>query len=136
MPPRRCGDRDLVAPVELAQPHVDVLAARGRQVLADVVGPERQLAMAAVGEHGELHAVGAPVVEQRLDRGAHGATGEQHVVDDHDGQAGDVEVDVRGVQDGRIGAGRHIVPVEADVEVAEAHLGVEQILQQPLQTAR
>jgi len=54
------------------------------KVLADVVGTDRQLAMAAVGEHGELHALRAAVVEQRLDRRAHGAAREQHVVDDHD----------------------------------------------------
>ena len=36
---------------------VDALAARGRQVLADVVGADRQLAVAAVGEHGELDAL-------------------------------------------------------------------------------
>ena len=84
--------------------HVDVLGARGRQVLADVVRPDRQLAMAAVDEHRQLHARGPAVVEQRLDRRAHRAAGEQHVVDDHDRAPGDVEVDVRGVHDGRVGA--------------------------------
>ena len=46
---RRRGDRDLVEPVELAHAHVNVLGARGRQVLADVVGANRQLAVAAIG---------------------------------------------------------------------------------------
>ena len=46
--------------VDLDQLDLHALAARRRQVLADVVGPDRQLAVAAVGEHGELHAVGAP----------------------------------------------------------------------------
>ncbi len=110
-----------------------VLGARGRQVLADVVGADRQLAVAAVGEHGELHALGAAVGEQRLDRGAHGAPGEEHVVDDHDREPGDVEVDVRGVQDRRVGAAGDVVAVEADVEVAERDLGVEQLLEQRVQ---
>ena len=80
----RRRDRDLVDAVELGDAHVHVLGARGRQVLADVVGADRQLAVAAVGEHRELHARGPPVVEERLDRGADRAAGVEHVVDDHD----------------------------------------------------
>ena len=44
-----------VAAVVLGQLDVDGLGQRGRQVLADVVGPDRQLAVAAVDQHGELH---------------------------------------------------------------------------------
>ena len=73
--------------------------AGGRQVLADVVGADRQLAVAAVAEHRELHPLRAAVVEERLDRGAHGAAGEEDVVDEDDGAAGEVEVDVGGVDD-------------------------------------
>ncbi len=80
----RQRDRHLVDAVELAQAHVHVLGARGRQVLADVVGADRQLAVAAVGEHRQLHPLGAAVGEQRLDRRARRAPGEEHVVDDHD----------------------------------------------------
>ena len=59
----------------------------GRQVLADVVGPDRQLAMAAVDDDRQLHRARPPVVVQRLERGADGAAGEQHVVDEHHGRA-------------------------------------------------
>ena len=89
------ADRDLVDAVDLLDAHVHALGARGGQVLADVVGPDRELAVAAVGQHGELHALRAPVVEQRLDRGAHGAAGVEHVVDQHDGHAVERELDVR-----------------------------------------
>ena len=58
-----------------------------RQVLADVVGPDRQLAMAAVDDDGELHGVRPAVVVERVERGAHRAAGEEHVVDQHDGRA-------------------------------------------------
>ena len=92
--------------------------------------------MAAVGEHRQLHALRAPVGEQRLDRGAHRAPGEQHVVDDHHRQPGDVEVDVRGVQHRRVRARGDVVAVEADVEVAERHLGAEQLLEQRVQPVR
>ena len=52
-----------------------------------VVGPDRQLAVAAIRQHGELHTARAAVVEQGVDRGAHGAAGVEHVVDQHDGRA-------------------------------------------------
>ena len=103
------------------------------QVLADVVGANRQLAMAAIGEHGQLHPLGAAVVEQRLDRRADGAPGEEHVVDDHDRAPGHVEVDVRGVHDRGVGPAGDVVAVEADVQVPERDLGVEQLLEQDIQ---
>ena len=60
---------------------------RRRQVLADEVGPDRQLAVAAVDEHRELHGLRSAVLGDGVERGAHGAAGEQHVVDEHDGRA-------------------------------------------------
>ena len=113
-----------------------VLGARGRQVLADVVRPDRQLAVAAVGEHRQLHARGATVVEQRLDRGADGASGEEDVVDDHDRFAREVEVDVRGVHHRGLGPAGDIVAVEADVEIPERNLRVEQLFELHLQPPR
>ena len=50
------------------------LLARGRHVLADVVGPDRQLAMAAVDEHGQADRLGPPEVDQRVHRGPDRAT--------------------------------------------------------------
>ena len=64
--------------------HVDPLLAGGRQVLADVVGPDRQLAMAAIAEDRELHPARPAVVEERLDRGPHRPAGEEDVVDEDD----------------------------------------------------
>ena len=84
----RLGDRHLVDPVDLLEADVDPLLAGGRQVLADVVGADRQLAVAAVAEHGELDPLRAAVVEEGLDRGAHGAAGEEDVVDEDDGAPG------------------------------------------------
>src|SRR5262245_35863484 len=79
------ADGHLVGPVNLLQADVYALVARGRKVLADEVGTDRQLAMAAVDDHGELDALGPAVVEEGLDRGAHGAAGEEDVVDKDDG---------------------------------------------------
>ena len=90
--------------------------------------------MTAIGEHRQLHASGTAIVEQRLDRGAHGAAREQHVVDDHHGASGHVEVDVRGVHDRGIGAALEIVAIEADIQVSERDLGIEQLFQLILQS--
>ena len=65
---------------------LDVLVPRRRQVLADEVGPDRQLAVAAVDEHRQLHGPRPPVLGDRVERRPHGAAGEQHVVDEHDGR--------------------------------------------------
>src|SRR5207245_9717940 len=47
-------DDDAVLAVVLPHPHGDDLAARSRQVLADVVRPDRQLAVTAVDQAREL----------------------------------------------------------------------------------
>ena len=61
--------------VDLLDADVDPLLLRGRDVLADVVGADRELAMAAVDEHRELDPGRAAVVEDLVDRGADRAAG-------------------------------------------------------------
>ena len=85
------------SPRPAADPHR--LAQRGGQVLADVVGADRQLAVAAVDQDGELDGARPAEVVERVERGADGAAGEQHVVDQHDHPA----VDALG---GQLGAAR------------------------------
>src|SRR5262249_26563670 len=95
-------------------------------------GTDWKLSVAAVGEDGELDAVGAAVVEQRLDGGAHGATGVEDVVDQHHGHVVERELNVRGVDD-RLALGtapRDVVAVEGDVQVAEWNRRVDQALDQ------
>src|SRR5919199_1701049 len=58
----RGDEQDLVDLVDLDELHLDALVARGRKVLADVVGTDRELAVTAGGEHGELNARRASVV--------------------------------------------------------------------------
>ena len=124
------------------QLHLDALAARGREVLADVVGADRQLAVAAVGEHGELHALGPAVLEQRVDRGADRAAGVEDVVDEDHRAALELEVELR-VADERLRAARrlagadvHVVAVEGDVELAELELVARALLDQPAEPLR
>src|SRR5262250_3645242 len=79
-----CGDEhDLVAPVPLCEPYLNLFGDRGGEVLAHVVGANRQLAMSAVDEDGELHAARPAEVHERVERGAHRAAGVEHVVDQH-----------------------------------------------------
>src|SRR6266496_2259948 len=86
---------DAVDLVHLDELDLDAFAARGRQVLADVVGPDRQLAVAAVDEAGELDAGGPSVIEERLDRGPDRAAGVEDVVDEDAGAALEREVERR-----------------------------------------
>src|SRR5215470_3666414 len=79
-----CGDEhDLVAPVPFLEPYLDRFADCGGQVLAHVVGPNRQLPMPAVDQHGELHAARTPEIHQRVERGAYRAPRVEHVIDQH-----------------------------------------------------
>ena len=119
----RCGpsvrcDRDAVVSVVFGETHLDVLTARGGHVLADVVGAQRQLAVAAVDEHRELHGAGPADVAQGVERGAHRAAGVEDVVDEDDQRAVDAALGNRGVlqRAGRLGV--EVVAVERDVERA------------------
>ena len=72
--------------------HVDHLVPPGGEVLAHVVGPDRQLPVATVDHHRQLDDPGPPVVGQRVERGPHGPPGEEHVVDQHHRRAGEVDL--------------------------------------------
>ena len=82
-------EQHAVAPVVVGELDVHGLDERGREVLADVVGADRQLPMAAVDEHRELDGPRPAEVGQRVERGPNGPAGEQHVVDEDDGLAVD-----------------------------------------------
>jgi aminopeptidase len=98
------------------------------EVLADVVGADRQLAVAAVGEDGELDAGGTPVVEQRLDRGTDRSSRVEDVVDEDTRHPVEAEIELR-IADERLRVLRRlpvtnvdVVSVEGDVELAESDL--------------
>src|SRR5258707_15505297 len=62
------NDHRLVDTVLLGHEHFDALRVGGGHVLADVVGPDRQLAMASVDQHRELDRARPAEVEQRFHR--------------------------------------------------------------------
>ena len=107
------------SPSNSASRTADRLDQGGGQVLADEVGADRQLAVAAVDQHREPDGPRAADVVHRVERGADRAAGEQHVVDEHDDLAVDAAVRDLG---GQQGAGRphpQVVAVHRHVERAD-----------------
>src|SRR6267142_6766837 len=80
----RLFDHDPVLAVMFSQAHRDALALGCRQVLADVVGANRQLAVPTIDEDGELDHLGPSEIDEGVERGPDRPPGEQHIVDqDH-----------------------------------------------------
>ena len=119
---RSRDQQDPVDAVDLLELDLDPLAAGGRQVLADVVGSDRQLAVTTVDEDGELDAGRPAALEERLDRGANRPAGVEHVVHEHTRRSAEIEVHRGRVDDGLLGTGDDVVPVEGDVDGTERDL--------------
>src|SRR5438093_6711515 len=62
------NDHRLVDAVLLLDEDLDALRVRRRHVLAHVVGPDRQLAVPPIDQHGQLDRARAPKVHQRIHR--------------------------------------------------------------------
>src|SRR2546423_11092277 len=73
----RGHEQNLVDLVDLDELHLDALVPGGRKAFADVVGPDRQLAVPAIDEDGKLDPLRPAVGEHGLDRGADRAAGGQ-----------------------------------------------------------
>ena len=98
--------------------------ARSPDRLADDVRLDRQLASAAVDQHGQRDARRPAEVGELVERGADRASGVEHVVDDHDVLAVDVDRDLR-LPDDRTRSDRlQVVAIERDVERALWHVGL------------
>src|SRR5215204_1480886 len=135
-------EQDLVDLVHLDELHLDALVPRGRQVLADVVGTDGKLSMAAIREAGELDARRPAVVEECIDRRADRAAGVEDIVDEDDGAALERELELRRAED-RLGVARwlaatdlDVVAVEGDVQRAEIELSSGEILDQAAEPMR
>src|SRR5690606_9051277 len=108
---------------------LDRLPQRRGEVLADVVGADGQFAVAAVDEDGELHRARAPDVVQRVEGGADGPAGEEHVVDEDDQAAVDAVTGDLGAGQGTRGVHAQVVAVHGDVERADRDLALGDLLQ-------
>jgi hypothetical protein len=126
----------LVDLVHLDELDLDALVPGGRQVLADVVGSDRQLPVPAVGEAGELDPRRAAVVEEGIDRRADRPAGVEDIVHEHHGSTREREVEARCAHE-RLrmarrfaGADLDVVAVEGDVERAQLDLRAHELLDQ------
>src|SRR6185437_393209 len=110
----------LLITVDFAELDFDNFAVSGLDGAADEGGFDWQFAVAAVDEREQLHAARASVIEERVEGGADGASGVEHVVDQDDVASGDIEADGTGNHGGARAVGGKIVAIEADIE----HAGV------------
>ena len=120
----RSTSEHLLVVVDFLQLDFDNLALRGGDGTAHKRCLDGQLAMTAIDEHQELDAAGTAMIEEGVEGGANGAAGVEHVVDEDDVAAVDVEAERAGDDDGADVAGGEVVAIEADVEDA----GVDGVL--------
>src|SRR4026207_896987 len=97
---RLAHEENAIDLVHLEELDLDALVARRGQVLADVVGPDGELAVPPVDEHGERDARGTTELGQRVDRGPDRAPRVEDVVDEDDGDPLEAEGDARRPHDG------------------------------------
>jgi hypothetical protein len=131
----RGDENDFVDPVDLVESDRHFFMLAGRHVLADVVGADRELAVTAVDQADQLDGAWSAQVDQRVQGGARGAAGVQHVVDQDDRLVRDVDRDAGRAQ----GARRVLVDVVAlqrDVELTEWDAGAFELANALLEPAR
>ena len=90
-------------------------------IVADVVGANRQFALAAIDQHRELNRFGPSEIGQRVERRAHRAPGVEHVVDQHDAGAVERERDVAADQARVARRAAPVVAIRRNVERADRH---------------
>ena len=124
---------DLVAVIDLLQAHLHALVERGGQVLADVVGLDGQLAVAAVHEDDQLNRLRPPEIDESVERRARRPPGVEHVVHQQNLASVDGKRNLRAAYD-RLrphGVPHQVVAVERDVEGAGRHLVAGDLLDLP-----
>ena len=104
--------------VVVTKHHLDDLAVGGLNVLAHVIRLYRQLAVATIYQHRKLNPSRAAEIDQLIQRRAHGSTGVQHIVDQHDRAVGNVSRDVGFVYDRTRSNSREVVSIKRDVELS------------------
>ena len=102
--------------------HSDVVGRRGRDVLADKVGADRELAVPPVDKDRQADGAGTAVVDKRVHRGADGPAREEDIVDQDDHTSVDGERDLRFADDRRVSDSSEVVAVERDVYRAEGNV--------------
>src|SRR5712692_5975060 len=118
---RSLYDDDSFVLVKVSHHDFDYLAFLCRHQLADVIRLNRQLAMfvAAIDQHGKLHAARPSEIDQLVDRCAHRATSVKHVVDQNDVAPFDIAGQFSAADDRFRAHGRQIVAIQSYVENAD-----------------
>src|SRR5574343_14766 len=106
-----------------------VLAVAERHIPDSVGGDDRQFATAPVSQHGEFNSCRTAVVEQLVDGGTGRATGVEHVIDQDDVAAFNVERNHRRAALRMQALLGEIVAVEGNVDQADLFRQAEQFLQ-------
>ena len=132
---REPPDQHGVLTVDLFEMHLHDLVRGGREVLADVVGPDRQLPVAPVDEHGQADGPGPAEVQERVEGRPDRAARVEDVVDEHDDPSVDVAGHGRGLEVARAPEG-HVVPVEGDVEGPRRQVDPLEVGDQPWRSGR
>src|SRR5579885_3359476 len=124
----RLDDDHAVLFARFFEEHMNFCVPCRRDVLADEGGLDRELPVASVHQDRELD-LGRPAeVDQPVHRRAGRPAREEHVVHQHDGQARDVEGDRRLPEHRLLLAERQVVAVERDVQLADGHLRLLDLL--------
>src|SRR5688500_2252386 len=113
---RLLQDPDFVGAVGLGEHHLDDLALRGRDALADVVRLDRELPVPPVDQDREADGAGTPEVDDAVESRANRPAGVEDVVAQQHRSLVQIELDLGLLQNGLRGDGRQIVAVERDVE--------------------
>src|ERR1043166_8213525 len=113
-------DNDFVHPAAFGEAHMNAFVVRGGKVFPDKIGRDRQFAVAAIDQDGELNASWPAEIIQGVHRCTDRATAEEHVIHEHDGFSAHVEWYQCGLNiwsDSLI----QVVAVHADVQGARWH---------------
>ena len=114
-------NQNLFRAVDLVELDLDNLLPGGLHHAAHEAGLDRQLAVSAVDQHQQLHAIRAAMVEERIERRARGAAGVEHVIDQHDIAAVHIEADLRRVHHGADIVRGEVIAIELDVELPHVY---------------
>jgi hypothetical protein len=106
----------ILAIVHFAESRLDPLLARGRHIFADKVRSDRQLAMAAIYQDGELDSRRAPKVGEGIKGGAHCPSSEKDIVNQHNRPPSNIDGHCGGADDWRRATRLKVVAVERDIE--------------------
>ena len=110
------GVRDLVDALE---PDVNALREGGGKIFADVIGADRQFAVAAVDEDGELDARGPAEGGDGIHGGAAGAAGEEDIVREDERALLEVRRQMGDGDEGKAGPDADVVAMHRDIDDAE-----------------